>query len=312
MSEDKNLRQKYEHALTQFVERVKQDTNILAVFVYGSYANGKLWKGSDIDVFLVTNDVRTSGKFLNLKENDISIQVFVYSRAEFRRRQQIFIHGSHLHHMLASSKLVYSTDKAISEFNRDMVKIAERDKELQLMMNTEFLLGNVQKAQKTLYVEKDTTKCFMWIIVVTQILARILLLMNDRIPGRDVLAEVQELNSEIINEIITNTFQQGYNEKNLHSTIQLVEKFLIENKNQFYKPLFNFISETGDARSSTEIDEHFEKLLGRYDFFTMVESYGWLTQQGDLMPAVAPKRITSKSRITVDEATYFYVGGDMV
>ena len=164
MTEDKELRQKYDKALDQFVERVKKDSNILAVYVFGSHSNGTIWDHSDIDVIIVTNDERTSASFLVLQENEVCIQATTYSRADFRRNQQRFVHGSPLHHMLATSKLVYSTDKAISEFNRDMLSTAERDKELQIMVNTERLIGCLFKAQKTFHVEKDIQKCFMWII----------------------------------------------------------------------------------------------------------------------------------------------------
>ncbi|MFX0094189.1 MAG: nucleotidyltransferase domain-containing protein, partial [Candidatus Hodarchaeota archaeon] len=112
MTEDKDLRRTYNDALDQFIERVKQDNSILAVYVLGSYVNGTLWERSDIDTIIVTNDERTSGRFFVLLENDVCIQAFSYSRSDFRRDQRSFIHGSILHHLLATSKLIYSTDKA--------------------------------------------------------------------------------------------------------------------------------------------------------------------------------------------------------
>ncbi|MFX0061886.1 MAG: nucleotidyltransferase domain-containing protein [Candidatus Hermodarchaeota archaeon] len=312
--QNKNLKLLYDTALDQFIERIKQDKNILAVYVYGSYVNGILGDHSDIDMIIVTNDEKTSGRYLNLQENGIYIEADVISRSDFRKQQKSFIHGSMTHHKLATSKLVYSIDNTISDFNRDLLKIAERDKELQLMMNTEFLIGCLYKARKALYIEKDLEKCFTWLIYLAGNLARILLLMNNNIPGRDVLVEVRELNNEIINEIMTKPIIAGINESNIIHTLTLVDEFLIKNKKILFKPLFSYLAEAGDARSVSEIEDHFTRIYGGASwsgFLMLVSSFTWLTYHGDLMRIPTPKRITSKSKVTVDENSYYYLRGEM-
>ncbi|MHA2299266.1 MAG: nucleotidyltransferase domain-containing protein [Candidatus Hodarchaeales archaeon] len=312
MAIDEKLRKKYDKALELFIEKVKQDRNILAVYVFGSYVNGTFWERSDIDTMIVTSDSNTNERFFIFQENDVSIHAFIYSRESFRRTQQRFIHGSLSHHVLATSRLVYSADKAISDFNRNMFSIAERDKELQMMLAGEMCLGSLHKAQKTLYIEKDVEKCFIWLLSLTQRLASIVLLMNGKIPGRDMLAQSRDIDSVILDEIMKKTFKPGFNEENLDHAIKLVEEFLLENKNSLWSPLFNYLAETGDARPASEIDGHFSKVMAmRGGFFTLAESYEWLTHHGDLMLAVTPKRITTKSRITADESSFYYIGGDV-
>ncbi|MFX0114210.1 MAG: nucleotidyltransferase domain-containing protein [Candidatus Hodarchaeota archaeon] len=306
--ESPELRQKYDQALEQFIERVKQDPNILAIYCFGSYVNGTLAPYSDIDMFIVTNDEQSYGRFIVLRENDVSIEAFAFSRTEFRRRQQSFLHGGMIHHLFSESRLVYSRDKTITDIQRNIRTIAERDKELQLMLGTEWLVGCLQKAQKSLYIFQDIDKTFYWFPLLLQQLARVLLLLDNRIPGRDILAQARDLDNELLSEVVTKAFKE-FSHENLDHVLNLVENFLIENKKQLYKPLFNYLSEAGDARSYSEIENHFRKAFGNSEMFAAwVSSVEWLTQQGDLMRAIAPVRIASKSRVTADEATFYYIG----
>lgn len=306
--ESPELRAKYDKALAQFIDRMKQDSSILAIYVFGSYVNKTLASHSDIDTFIITNDDRTPRRFLVLRENDVSIEAFIFSRTEFRRRQQSFIQGGMIHHFFAESRLVYSKDDTITDINRETA-LAERDKELQLMLAAEWLVACLQKAQKSLYTFKDVDKAFYWFPLLAQQLARVLLLLNDRIPGRDLLAQARDLDNELLSEVITKAFKEAFSEANLDQILKLIENFLIEKKNQLYKPLFSYLSEAADARSYSEINLHFRRAFGNREMFApWVSSIEWLAQQGDLMRATAPVRIASKSRVTADETTFYYVG----
>ncbi|MHA2363468.1 MAG: nucleotidyltransferase domain-containing protein [Candidatus Hodarchaeales archaeon] len=313
--ENEEIRQKFEIALNQFTERIKQDPNILAIYVAGSYNNGTLWEHSDIDMLIVTNDTDTrslgDSNFLVLLENDVCIQAWVFTRSQFRQRLQSFIHGDITHHITATSKLIFSKDKAITDINRNTLSVAERDKELSVLIQTEFLIGELHKAKKTLYIENNIIKCFRWVFWSLEQLANVILLMNNIIPGRDVLTQIKEVKDEPITDLVKKIMTDGNNKENLEFIIKEVEKFLLSNKHHIFKPLFNFISEFGDSRTVTDIDTHFRKALGR-SFITFVESYEWLSAQGDLMKVTSPKRIATKSRTTVNELSLYYVGGEMV
>jgi predicted nucleotidyltransferase len=311
MPEDPNLRQKYDQALDMFIERMKLDPNILAVYVYGSQVTGEIGEFSDIDMIIVTNDDRQPHRFVILYENDVRIDADLYNRTEFRRQQQSFLHGGFFHHMLATSKLIYSKDRSIVEIGRELVGIAERDKELEIMRYSEWLLGCYLKAQKCLYVLQDLEKSLLWFPQLANLLAHVLLLMNDRIPGRDVLAQARELNNEILNEVITKAFKEALSESNLKQVLKIIETFLLENRQQLFRPIISYLSEAADARTITEIGDHLLQAFARPSTdvpWDMAVALEWLTHHGDLMRATAPKRLTSKSRVTADEVAYYYMG----
>lgn len=312
--EDEEVRQKYETALDLFINRIKQDPNILAVYCYGSIVSGEIGKLSDIDLIIVTNDDRTPHGYAILHENDVCLHADLFNRTEFRRRQQSFVHGGFFHHMLATSKLIYAKEGAtsITEAGRALITIAERDKELEIMRFSEWLLGCFLKAQKTFFVLQDFEKSLLWFPRLAWLLAHVLLLMNDRIPGRDVLSQGRELDNELLDEVVTKAFKEELSEANLAQVLKLVEDFLLENRQQLFRPLLSYLSEATDARSVSEIGDHLLQAFARpstdppWDMALVLE---WLAHHGDLMKATIPKRLTSKSRVTADEVAYYYMGG---
>ncbi|MFX0183482.1 MAG: nucleotidyltransferase domain-containing protein [Candidatus Hodarchaeota archaeon] len=310
MVKDKELRQKFDKALELFLKRIKTDNSILAVFVLGSYANGIVWEKSDIDMVIVTNEERVLQDLIIIRENDVQVNAYIISRNDYRRNQQRFLQGSIAHHMLSTSKLIHSSDRGISEFNRDMFSVAERDKELQILVRSEMLVGNFHKLRKTLYVEESLEKSFNWLILASQEIARILIFLEGKIPGRDILTQAQEVTKhEILGNIINNVFKKGFSKKNVGYAINLIEDFLIKNTKLFFKPLFDYLTESIGERSHSELDLHFQKITG-FQQLTLVESISWLSDQGILMLGAKPKRITARSRVTVDETTIYYIGGE--
>ncbi|WP_455465106.1 hypothetical protein, partial [Candidatus Hodarchaeum mangrovi] len=214
-----------------------------------------------------------------------------------------------MHHMLSTSKLIYSIDRGISDFNRDMFFVSEHDKELQVMITSEFLVGNIHKLKKTLFVEESLEKCHSWLISAVTNIATILILSEHHIPGRDVITQALEVSDkQILRLIIDHVFKQGYSRSNLEYSIDLIENFLKENYPVFYKPLIQYLTESIGERTHSEVDQHFRKATN-YPNLTLVESIIWLTDQGVLMTGVKPKRITARSRVTVDEVTVYYIGG---
>jgi predicted nucleotidyltransferase len=310
--EDKEVRKKFEQALEQFVERIKSDTSILAVFVLGSYVHGVVWENSDLDVVIVTSDEsKPVSNFLVIEENGVSIQASIVPRNEYRRSHQSYVQGGFMHHVYSTSELVYSSDRGISEFNRDMFIVAGRDRDIQVLLRSEMLIVCFHKAQNTLFHENNLDKAFNWINLACQEIARIIILKTGNIPGRDVITQAQELvPNSILEKIFSSTFRVGYHEDNLKNCINIIEKYLVENKDFLFKAFFDYMKEKVGERSLSEIDQHFRKMFGNVPFFTLVETIEWLSNQGDIMKGLSPKRITSKSRITVDETSVYYIGGD--
>ena len=74
-----------------------------------------------------------------------------------------------------------------------------------------------------------------------------------------------------------------------------------------FRPVLQFLEEEGGVRSTTELDAYFGPKVQQP---SLCLAYEWLADQGVIQKVSAPLRLTEKSRVTMDEAAYYYDGGD--
>ncbi len=79
------IQQTYRAAMESFVDRVRQDSHVLAVFVAGSLSYDEVWEKSDIDMHIVTDDEKRPYAAYHLVEHGICISASVTSRTEFKK-----------------------------------------------------------------------------------------------------------------------------------------------------------------------------------------------------------------------------------
>ena len=129
MKEKQEVNKRFEEALEAFVDFIKQDKNILAAVLFGSLIEGNVWEKSDVDIFLISNDEKVPYKFYWLDQDDLNFQVTVYSRNTFKRQFESSLSGSWFHHMVSTSKILYSKDETISEYIQQVQSPGKRDVE---------------------------------------------------------------------------------------------------------------------------------------------------------------------------------------
>ncbi|MHA2363099.1 MAG: nucleotidyltransferase domain-containing protein [Candidatus Hodarchaeales archaeon] len=306
MSQESELRKKYEDTLNELVSQLKKDKYILAMYVFGSMSHGKVWEGSDIDLILVVKDERLDKRYINLRMNDIYIYVEVVTREQFRERTQRVIQGSWFHHIMATARLVFSIDDSITSLG-ELEKIGSRDKYLSLLRQGETLTRCLSKCHKTLRIEKDLIKCYNWVNTTINVLSRVILLMNNLIPGRDVVAEVRQCDPGIIKVTLDKLTSKQTSLELLEDIINNFEVYLDENKQEVFKFLIDYLKDSMHELSSSELDRELFKIYGS-TFEGIPICLEWLEEKGLILLGNHPARITSKSKITVDEMTVMFIG----
>ena len=127
--DDSICRTRYEKVLDEFIQEVQEDTTISAAILFGSLVNGVVWEKSDIDLVLITKDTKTPYRDFWLFEEDINIQVSVFTRNQFIKNQRD-LQGAARSHVIATSKVLFSEDETLNEFIASMKEIGKRDLEL--------------------------------------------------------------------------------------------------------------------------------------------------------------------------------------
>ncbi|WDU81973.1 nucleotidyltransferase domain-containing protein [Caloramator sp. Dgby_cultured_2] len=91
-----NLIKSYQEAYDKAFGKLKNNSNVIAIIVYGSIVSGDIWEESDIDFFVITKE---QNKLMNLysKINDVPIQVNYISKEIFIKSYTNLLKGGTFH-----------------------------------------------------------------------------------------------------------------------------------------------------------------------------------------------------------------------
>lgn len=299
------IRQRYETALEALITQVKQDTTILAAVLLGSLSHDVVWEKSDIDLLLITQEVRLQHESLCLVEDDINIHVFLQTRSEFKRTLQGATQSSFIHSLLMKGRILFSRDETIEDLFADRNHVGAHDREVELLSAATLLLPGLTKAEKWLRVRQDTDYCFYWILKSLDSLARIETILAGEVTGREVIQQALKLNPDLFRILYTDLIRAEKTPERLEAVLDTIRLYVRERAPVLFRPLFAFLEEANGVRSSTEINHHFGKQMNLSNVDTLCE---WLSDENLLQKLAAPVRLTEKSKIDVQEAAYYYPG----
>jgi len=298
----------YQEALNSFVARVQQDRYVIAAILYGSLAHNDIWEKSDIDILLIGKEDKVPGRYYSLVENDINIQVFMSTRSNFKATLEGSLQGSLAHSIFANSLLLFSTDDTIREYYHDAQAIGEKDKDLQLLKVVVTILPTLTKAEKWLYTEGDPTYSFLLLISLLRDLATLEVLLHNTVVDREVIQQAIKYNSAFFTPFYKELVHQPKTEASIQSILTDIHRYLDTKISQLFKPILTYLMAADSVRSTTEINAHLrQKLqLSVNDLEALSFAYEWLVLKGILQRVSVPVRLTDKSKITLDEAAYYY------
>jgi uncharacterized protein len=298
--------QRYEDALESFVARVKQDRYIVAAILFGSLAYDDVWEKSDIDMLLIVRDDKADDRFYTLVENGISIHTNLVTRSKFKATFERALQGTWAQSVLARSTLLFSTDETLQAYYENVRHVGSRDREMQMLTALNPVLSLLTKAEKWLVVKNDPIYSFLYMMNLITFLANVEVLWHADVPGREVIQQAITYNPEFFIPLYTDLAQQPKDAEVMRQAIQKIYGYIEEKQEVLFRPILNYLSEAGSVRSSTEIGEYFQKRLG--SGITLICE--WLAERGVMQKVATPLRLTEKSRVTMDEAAYYYDGGD--
>jgi RNA polymerase sigma factor (sigma-70 family) len=296
----------YEEALESFVDKVKQDRYIIAAILLGSLAYDEVWEKSDIDVFLIGRDEKKRSKGYCLVENGINIHAAVIPRGEFKKMIEGSLRGSFIGSTFSKSKLLFSTDETIKEYYKDVHRLGARDREMHLMKSGNLAVYYLAKAEKWFYVKKDIDYSFFWIMKMIDQLATIEVFMHDEVAGREVIHQALRHNPSFFKAIYIDLIHKKKDEKTIGKALGMINGYLDDKIFVIFKPILDFLRDAGGIRSTTEIDEHFSR---KAQVDSLALAYEWLADKDIIQKVSSPLRLNEKSKVTVEEASYYYDGG---
>ena len=297
-------------AIDSLTETLREDRYVLAAILNSDLAEGNVWEKTAPVITLILRDgTKFKKREYQLIEESIPIRVEINTRSDYRKLLDRTAQGSALYSILAESRVLFSKDSLFSvdgEANFHVgdsvdLHVGERDKHSQLFNTAALATAIIVKAEKWFHVKRDINYTFLYLTYLVRELARIEVLMHGETPKRKVIYQALKHNPSFFKPVFTDLIDKPKDEAMLRNALEQVDGYLEDNLQTLFKPLLDFLEESGEERTITDIYMHFGKR--NLDFGLACE---WLAQKGVIEQFSAPIRLTKDSKVSVEEPAYYY------
>jgi predicted nucleotidyltransferase len=300
-----SVQQQFTAALDALVEQVRRDRSVLAAVVCGSLAHDKVWAKSDIDLVLVTiDDKKVERADRALYADGVNVHAYLLPRAEFRRVADGSVRNSFMHSMLAKGRLLYTHDPTITDLCARLAESGDRDRQVQLLRAATSALPPIYKAHKWFVTRGDLNYTALWILYAATPLAQVEVLEARLLVDREVIPQALKLNPEFFKTVYTDLLNAKKTAKKVRAALDAVDRYVARRAAALFEPVIEHLRDVGEARSCTDIDDHFQRNFGVSWVTTACE---YLADQGLIGKAATPVRLTKKSNVEVQELAFFYL-----
>jgi hypothetical protein len=296
------IQDKFARALDALVAEVKEDRSILAAFLCGSLAYDVVWAKSDIDLILVTiDDEKVKAGGLALDADGVTVHAMLMPRAQFRKMAEGSIRDSFQHSLLAKGRLLYTHDETIAELCSRLQEIGARDRQVRLFSAAMWALMSVHKAHKWFVTRGDLDYTALWILYAATPLAQIEVVSAGLVADREVVLKALELNPPFFGTVYTDLLNMKKTRQRVQVALDAVDGYLAPRAAELFRPVLDHLAEVGEARSCTEIEDHFRRNFGIGEVGVACE---YLADQGLIGRVSLPVQLTRRSNVRVHELAF--------
>ena len=299
------VQQRYTRALETLVAKARQDPYVLAAVLLGSLAHDVVWEKSDIDLLLVTQEVKRKPGGLSLVEDGVNIHTILQTRSEFRKILEGSIQSSFMHSLLSKGRMLFSHDETLADLFEARLHLGARDRQIQLLRWGAGVLPAVAKAEKWLHVRGDAHYAFLWIMKAVEGLAAIEVLLHGEIVEREVVQQALRHNPAFFGAIYTELMDGPKSSQTVGAALEAIAAYLRGHAAALFGPVLEHLAEADGVRSTTELNHYFSNQMG---IEGLDSAYEWLADVDVIAKVGTPVRLTEKSRVDVQEAAYYYEG----
>ncbi|TFG31380.1 hypothetical protein EU528_06395 [Candidatus Thorarchaeota archaeon] len=286
----------YQSAIDELAKKVNADEYALSLMLAGSLSYDTVWEKSDIDAMIITRDepYREHREFV---EKDVSINIEVATRDDFRRMIQKQQDGSIVHSYFSMSKIIFTRDETINDLYEDIHNVGARDVENLLLLNYIFCKDLINKTYKALYVKEDPHFALNFMMSGIRRLANIEVLLNRGIPLRESTVQALEYNPEFFKTIfidMVHTPKKTWEVVN--DVLEKMENYLDEHLKTFSQPVLRLLEKEREM-THYDLKTHFSDIWLPVDLREFVE-------RGLIQQTEAPFRFTKKSTAEMIQPAY--------
>lgn len=295
------LKKRYIAAVDSFIDKVRDDPNVISVIISGSLAYDVVWEKSDIDMTMVVRDQLLKNDSYCIIEDGITINVHLMPRSDFKRGLERNIGGSFSQSYYSKGKMVYTTDDSLREFFEDLKQVGSDDMALSAFYIAVELVSIYNKCQKWLTVRKDPLYAQYYLLMAAEILAFMELCLHGEPNSRESIQKALKINPEMIAPFYQDAMSRHFSKDEISIRIEKIDRYLEEHLDLLKKPVIEFMSDQ-EMKTITLLSKHFH-ISGH----AIVGLLDYLAEKGVIEKMSQTIRITPKSKLAVEEIGYLYI-----
>jgi len=187
----------------------------------------------------------------------------------------------------------------------------KRDVELQILNIVAMVIGDLEKAEKFLYLKNDVAQSYLFITRLLDHLAQVEVLLNGEIPGREVIEQAMKYNPELFNAIFTDVIIEKTNTEKMSKLLSRIRTYLEVRTEIIFRPIIDYFRTQKEVRTISDLTIYLNKMMPNSWWEIASLAYcQWLMEQGYLDRFAQPVNLTSKSYIQANEIAYIFVRDD--
>jgi uncharacterized protein len=300
------LHDRFTRALDALVADIREDRSILAALLCGSLSHDTVWEHSDIDLVLVTiDDKKIESAGISLNADGLNVHAILWPRAEFRKLAEGSLRNSFMHSLLAKGRLLYTHDESIERMCAGLSDIGARDSVLQVFHAATAVLPSLYKAHKFFTTRGDLHYTSLWILYTATPLAQVEVMSARLIADREVIPQAMKLNPELFRAIYTGMLDSKRTGETVAAALAVIDEYMAQRASTLFAPLLDYLRETGEARSVSELDAHFARNFGVEHVSTACE---YLADRGLIAKVSITRQLTRRSNVSVQELAFVHLG----
>lgn len=305
---------KYRAALDNFLARIRQDRNIVAVVSVGSISEETIWRKESIYVWLIEVDgvskrLKSDGKNEDISrvlvEDGINIHAEVIPRSRFRQMVEGSSRTAFSCNFFAKRELVYCADPSIQSWFDVANKAATKDREKELLATTTWAIHAVRYSRKVLELKEDIELAKQSVIWMAHNVAALEIVRKGIVYEQEAIYYAIDKNPQLFRVIYLDVLSKKTSKKLLAKAIDTVAEYLDEKWMENLKPLLQYFKKQRRVVPLTELSENFA--YSQLYPWHLESACEWMERKGLVEKLSAPFKLTTKSRVDVEEPAYLFV-----
>lgn len=301
----------YQQALDLFLERMKEDRNILAVVRNGSLNEETIWRKEGIGLWVIERDgvtkrFRYDGEderiFRTLTENGVNLHLELIPRNRFKRMVEGNSRTSFSHNFFAVRELVYCDEPALQKWFEQANDWAAKDQERELLVVMTWIIWIHRSASRLLEDQDDLELARQDVLWCAHAMAAQHVILGGEIYEQEAIHKAVDEYPELFQVVYLDVLAKRKSKKTVRTALDTIQEYMDGHAEHFLTPLLRYLRKEKRMVPFSEMADHFAHTQ-MYPWH-LESACEWLVKRGLLEKWSSPLTLTKQSRVEVEEPAY--------